>query len=195
MLQRILVVLLMASLPCFAQKVRLLQGDLKPLKGQKSIQIEFEFDSILIGGVTPEAEYIANKKNLWEQKEPGKGEDFESMWFDSRSDMHEPTFAFWFSKATGWSTKDPSAPFKMIVKTRQIEPGWTIGIIDHQSSFTGEALIVNVNDGRPIARLLLMNMRSRDAPSGDFQFGKVIQQAYKTGGEITGAFILKALRR
>jgi hypothetical protein len=62
MLLRILVILLMISSQCFAQKVRLLQGDLKPLKGQKSIQIEFEFDSTLIGGVTPEAEYIANKK-------------------------------------------------------------------------------------------------------------------------------------
>jgi hypothetical protein len=184
----------MASSPCFAQKVRLLQGDLKPLKGQKSIQIEFEYDSILIGGVTPEAEYIANKKTLWEQKEPGKGEDFESMWFDSRSEMHGPTFAFWFSKVTGWSTDDSLAPFKMIVKTRQLEPGWTIGILGHRSSFNGEALIVNSSDGRLIARLLLIDMKSRDEPNGDFQLGQVIQQAYKTGGQIAGAFILKAAR-
>jgi hypothetical protein len=191
MLLRIFALLCIVSSSCLAQKVRLLDGDLKPLKGQKSIQIEFKYDSIMIGGITPEAEYVANKKSLWEQKEPGKGADFESVWFDSRTKMHGPTFAFWFSKATGWSTKDPAAHFKMIVKTRQLEPGWTIGILGHQASFNGEAFIINTSDGTQGARLLLLDMKSKDDPNGDFQFGQVIQQAYKTGGETLGAFISK----
>jgi hypothetical protein len=40
--------LIAVSSSTLAQKIKLFEGDLKPLKGEKSIRIEFSYDSMMV---------------------------------------------------------------------------------------------------------------------------------------------------
>jgi hypothetical protein len=51
MVKKIFTVMLLAlSLTGYAQKIKIVEGSLAPLKGQKSVNTQFTYDNMLIGG-------------------------------------------------------------------------------------------------------------------------------------------------
>jgi hypothetical protein len=53
-------------------KIKVIEGDLSPLKGQKVIKTEFTYDNRSLV-VSKEADYIAQKKPIWIKKNQGGG--------------------------------------------------------------------------------------------------------------------------
>src|ERR1700755_3193930 len=85
---------LIAAMRGFGQKVKLEEGDLSPLRSEKTIAFAFTYDSMMIGsgkdaGHHPphppgpghskkemtEAEYVAKHTEDYNKKSPGKGDD------------------------------------------------------------------------------------------------------------------------
>ena len=56
-----------------AQKIKLVDGDISFLKGQKVLGVEFIYEEIMVGKMT-EADYIDKKVAEAEEREPGTGE-------------------------------------------------------------------------------------------------------------------------
>ena len=90
--------LMAMSSSTLAQKIKLVEGDLKALKGQRGIQIEFSYDSMTVGEESEQI-YVEKLKDRWNAEESGKGDEWNQNWFDSRAKLYEPAFKYYFSKA------------------------------------------------------------------------------------------------
>ncbi|HSZ34174.1 MAG TPA: hypothetical protein VK772_12740, partial [Puia sp.] len=117
----------------FAQKVKLEDGDLSPLKSEKTLAFAFTYDSMMIGssghGHPPgpphpghshsqetEAEYVAKHTEDYNKKSPGKGDEWAKAWKDDRETLYEPGFTKEFEKYGGLQP-DPKSKYTLIFKT------------------------------------------------------------------------------
>ena len=176
----------------YAQKIKLIEGDLSILKDQKSVRTLFSYDDMSVGKFSKEADYIAKKKAEYNEKEAGRGESWEKAWIDDRKDRFEPQFRELFSKYAELSTVDENAPYTLIFKTTSTEPGWNIGITRSPAYIDGEAWIVQSDSpDKVLARISILKSPGRDVMGYDFETGARLQEAYAKAGKSLGAFIKK----
>lgn len=182
--------LLCLSVAGYSQKIKVIEGDLSPLKGQKAIKTEFTYDNMAVGKFPKEADYIAQKKTDLDKKEPGRGDKWEQTWISDRKERFEPQFRELFSKYAGMSTVDENSPYTMIFKTVKTEPGWNIGITRASAFIDAEAWIVDSSDpNKIIAKITISKAPGRDAMGFDYETGARLQEAYAKSGKELGAFI------
>src|ERR1700737_2200846 len=93
-----------------AQKIKLIEGDLSPLKSETSISAEFTYDNMSVGKFDKESDYVAKKTADYNKKEPGRGDNWAKSWVRDRESMYEPKFIELFEKESGMtvSTKKPA---------------------------------------------------------------------------------------
>jgi hypothetical protein len=190
-MKKVLLILLMCvSSLGFAQKIKLIEGDLSALQGQTAIKTEFTYDNMIVGKDLSEEEYIKEKKKKFNEKENGRGEKWEEAWKADRKDRFEPQFRELFSKHSGMSTVDENSPYTLIFKTTRTEPGWNIGITKMPAFIDGEAWIVDSkNPSKVIAKISLVKSPGRDMMGMDFETGVRLQEAYAKAGKELGQFI------
>ena len=190
-MKKILAIILL-SLPTiiFAQKVKLIEGDLSPLKGQTAVKTEFTYDNMIVGKDLSEKDYIVEKKAKLDEKEPGRGDKWEKSWFSDRKDRFEPQFRELFAKHSTLSTVGEKAPYTLIFKTTRTEPGWNVGVMRVPAYINGEAWIVDSsNPDKVIAKISITRSPGRDAWGFDFETGARLQEAYAKAGKEIGGFI------
>lgn len=174
----------------FAQRIKLLEGDLSKLKGVSGFKTEFTYDNMIVGKDLSEKDYIAEKKATFNEKEPGRGEKWEKAWVDDRKERFEPQFRELFSKHSGMTAVDDQSPYTLIFKTTRTEPGWNVGVMRVPAYIDGEAWIVSSSDpGKIIAKLSITKSPGRDAWGMDFETGARLQEAYAKAGKELGGFI------
>ncbi|MFZ6014588.1 MAG: hypothetical protein ACOYXT_29885 [Bacteroidota bacterium] len=177
-----------------AQKIQIIEGDLKLLKGQTVINIETAFDNMLVGAQIPEGTFVATKMEAWEAKEPGKGPAWKAMWFGEQEKNYKNIFGHYLFKESGLTVKENVAPFTLILKTTHMEPGWTIGVMGGVASISGEVWIVDSNDkSNVLVKISFTNIKGLDHSGGDFEMGRRIQGAYLNAGKQIGAFIKRRI--
>ncbi len=175
------------GLPVLAQKPELTSGNLADLKHLKSVGVEVTYEKLLVGAEIAEADFIAARKNNWDTKEPGKGDEWEQYWHKSKG-LYEPAFANNFLINSGVSV-NPKSPFKMILKVFQIEPGWNGGPMGGPAFILSELWIVDsANPEKIIAVLKLPRYKGNDKTGGDFEMGRRIEQAFATAGKQIGLY-------
>lgn len=173
-----------------AQQIKLLNGDLTVLKGQKSYNIIFRYDSMIVGVDTPEKRYLNEKERLWDAKEQDKGFAFVQMWFNARTDLYEPEFKKNFSKYSGAKLDDQNAPYTLIVKTIRTEGGWNGGLINSPAEIDGILWVVDSkNKSTVVAKIVFYNFRGQAARGGDFEMPYRIRDAYTRAGGGLGDFL------
>jgi len=186
----LIVVVLGLSLTSYGQKIKLLEGDLGVLKGQKGVRAEFTYDHMAVGKFADEAEYIEKKKAEYDKKEPGRGDKFEAAWVADRQDRFEPQFRELFSKYSDMTTVDDSSPYTLIFKTVKTEPGWNIGISSSPAYIDAEVWIVDSkNPDKVVAKISVTKSPGRTVMGYDFDTGARLQEAYAKAGKEVGAFI------
>lgn len=176
-----------------AQTVKLVEGDLKPLKGESSIALKFKYDNMTIGDDgQSEAEYIKKKKGDLNAKEAGRGDKWEQAWFDDRESRFEPKFRELFTKHSKLQVND-NAKYTLVFNTTRTEPGWlATGIIRKNARIDGEVLIVESADpSKVIAKLQVVNAPGQAATGLDWDTGLRIQEAYAKSGKEVGRLIAK----
>jgi hypothetical protein len=177
----------------FAQKIVLIEGDLKALSGQTSLNAEFKYDDMIVGKDLKEKDYLGERKKELNEKKAGRGEQWEKAWYDDRKNRFEPQFRELFAKHSKMTTTNASAPYTLIFKTTRTEPGWNIGmgIIRKSAFIDAEAIIVDSKDPKKvIARVSMLNVPGRSVMSDyDFDTGLRLQEAYAKAGKELGGFI------
>jgi hypothetical protein len=138
--------ILFSAFTTHAQKMKLLSGGVKPLKGETSFNIKFQYDSMIVGTETKERDYLTEKKYLWDQKQQGRGSDFVEMWFEDRARLYEPAFVASFEKFSERKLYDEKAKYTLILKTTRTEGGWNVGVMNHPGEIDGELWVVETAD-------------------------------------------------
>lgn len=187
----LLLVLLSIGLTSFAQKIKLLEGDVSALKGQTEVKTEFQYE-MSVGKFDKEDDYIASKKKELNGKEAGRGDTWEKSWKSDRQERFEPQFRELFSKHSGISTVGQNATYTLIFKTTKTEPGFNVGVASRPAFIDGEAIIVETqNPSKIIARISITKALGRDVMGFDYETGARLQEAYAKAGKELGAFIKK----
>lgn len=184
------IMLMCLSSAVYSQKIKLVEGDVSALKGQKAVKTEFTYDNMSVGKFPQEADYIAQKKADLDKKEPGRGDTWEESWKSDRQERFEPQFRELFSKYAGISTVGEDSPYTLIFKTIKTEPGWNIGISRSPAFIDAEAWIVDSNNHEKVlAKIAITKAPGRDAMGYDYETGARLQEAYAKSGKELGAFI------
>jgi hypothetical protein len=193
----------------FGQKVKLEEGDLSPLKTEKTLAFAFTYDSMLIGssgrghppgpphppgpghshGQQTEAEYVAKHTEDYNKKSPGKGDEWAKAWKDDRETLYEPGFTKEFEKYGGFQP-DPKSKYTLIFKTTNTEPGFNVGFMRHNAEISGVAWIVETaNKSHVIAKISVINSPGGSFFENDYATDERISTAYSEAGRGLGYFI------
>lgn len=191
-MRNVLLLLFFTSQSLLAQSVKLLDGSLESLKGQKSYNIIFRYDSMLVGMADPNPEkvFLLEVKKRWEDREPGRGSDFIQEWFEDRKLLYEPSFIQNFKQYAKVELPDPQAAYTLIVKTKHTEGGWFGGVLAHPGQIDGELWIVESADqSKVVARIAFYKFTGKIQYPGDFEMTTRIQSAYAIAGKGLGDFV------
>jgi hypothetical protein len=193
-MKRLLVVLVIASsVTVVAQKVKVVEGSLKPLKGETAINTKFTYDNMTVGKDLTEKEYIEKKKKDYDAKEPGRGDKWEKDWYNDRKERFEPQFHELFAKHSKMQVNAGKPRYTLIFHTTRTEPGWNVGVMRAPARIDAEVLIVETaNQGNVVAKMTVTNAPGRDAVGYDFDTGYRIQEAYAKSGKEVGKLVANA---
>lgn len=180
-----------------AQKIKVTDGYLGMLKGQKVFDITFTYDHLKVGKMSEE-DYITKKMEDANNDEPGKGEKWKEMWYEDRTDHFEPKFLELLNdyvKKAGVVFKEDAdnAKYKMVVHTTFIEPGFNIGITRKDASIDLEVSFVPVDDeSNVLSTISITRSPGRTGMGyGDFDLGIRVGEAYAKAGKELGKYLSK----
>lgn len=179
-----------------AQRVRILDGSIDVLKGVTKLNIQFDYSKMGVGKFETEEEYINKKKEDYNKKETGKGDEWARSWKADRKNRFEPQFKELFAKHSDINIGDyPNEQYTLIFKTTYTEPGFNVYVTRKNAEIDGEAWIVETaNPSNVIAKISVQNCPGRTFGGNDYDTGERIQEAYAVAGKGLGKFLDKELK-
>ncbi len=197
-MKKVLFLILIASLAFSsqAQKIKLQDGNLKFLKGVKDLGVEFTYENLTVGKLTEE-QYIANKVEDANDREPGSGENWPELWYGDRPDHYEPKFIELFNiimleKGVTLTESVESVDYKMIVKTTFIEPGFNVGIMRKSALINLIIDFVATDDPTTILATFTIDKSPGGTPFGyDYDSGIRVGEAYAKASKYFAKYLLK----
>lgn len=169
----------------FSQKIKLMSGNLSPLKGQDIIEVQFTYDNMKVGNMT-EADYVEKKKLEADQQEGNSGERWHKLWIQDRANRFEPKFIELFNKyakETGLfiDLNRTETKFVMVVNTYFTEPGFNVGVSSGPAYVSLKvSFFERSNMNLPIAVFDIIKARG----AATFDMGTRITEAYALAGKI-----------
>ena len=168
----------------------IVKGELLFLKGTTDINFVFTYDKLTVGKEGKEANYIKKKRAEKEEKEPGKGDEWEQSWIADRSRYYEPKFIQLFCKhAEMASSEEVKAKYTIVVDTKFIEPGYNVGISSGAAILNLEISIYEAADMKKV--LCKIIMEDVHGGKGQFTTGMRVGEAYAKAGKELGKLVAK----
>jgi hypothetical protein len=185
-----------------AAKAKLVSGDLAVLKGQATINVEFDYAGMTVGGKgTPEAQWLADEVAKRNGKKAGSGDAFQATWVSSRTDLYAPRFLEELNKELGKAGAKAalglaSAKYTLIVHTRQVEPGATIGFNTQAWATLEVRLVDTATRDVALATIGIEKIRPATKKVGGIKLGGYdaesrLAECYDDGGEALGELLVK----
>ncbi|SFP53907.1 hypothetical protein [Parafilimonas terrae] len=172
-----------------AQKIKVLEGSIDAVKTESSLNLEYTYDNMSVGKFDKEEDYIAKKKEDYNNKEAGRGDTWAKAWVDDRKNRFEPKFEELF---TEYSDKSNSkkAKYTLIFKTVFTEPGYNVGVMRKNAQINAIVLIVETaNPANVIAKISVDKALGRTFGGYDFDTGGRIAEAYADAGKALGKYL------
>ena len=187
-MKRSLALLLMAGLvlPRAAQKMKMRSGSFSALKGEKTVNIQFTYDNMMVGKYT-EADYLAKKTKEYNEKEAGKGDNFAKSWVADRVARFEPKFEELFNDggSLSGSRDNADAKYTLVVNTDFTEPGYNIGVSKMPASINATIKLVEKAGGNELGAMQVVGVPGSQFGGYDFDTGSRLAESYaKLGKEL-----------
>jgi hypothetical protein len=192
----IILLISMFAMNLNAQKIKLVDGDIGFLKGQKELGIEFIYEEVMVGKMT-EADYIDKKVAEAEEREPGTGQAWPDLWYGDRTGHYEPKFIELFNDVLadeGVSlTKDAEeTDYTIVVETIFIEPGFNVGVARKSALINLIVDFVATDDPENVLATFTIDKSPGGLPfGGDYDSGLRVGEAYAKAGKYFAKFLLK----
>lgn len=178
-----------------AQKITLKNGSFAPLKGEKTLLVEYDYSDLSVGKYDKEDDYIAKKVEDYNKGEAGKGEKWKESWKADRAARFEPKFELLFNEtANNMKVNAADAKYKAVVHTTFIEPGFNVGVTRKPAFINAEITFTEISSGKEIAFVTVQNCPGRDAMGFDYDTGYRIEEAYAKLGKSLAGYINKQTR-
>ncbi len=186
-------VLITSSL--FAQKP-VVEGKLNFLKGQKVINVQYDYDRMSVGKYKDSKKYVAEKVKEKNKDEAGSGNEWKRKWIDDRESRFQPKFEelinkYLADKGVKVVPNAEDAEYTLILKTTHTEPGWNIGISRRPAHINVEAVFVETGSDKKKGKISLKKVAGQDAMGFDYDRGTRLQEAYAKSGKLIGKYLVK----
>lgn len=187
------IALLFISTFAIAQRVEVTDGSLDALKGIKKLNVKYDYTGMTVGKKS-EKDYVDEKTDGFNKKEPGKGDKWAKDWKADREGRYEPTFEEGFNKngdiQVGYNPKEK---YTLIFKTVLTEPGFNIGVMRKSAYIDGAAWIVETADqSKVIAKMDVNKCPGRTIFGDDYDTGERIMEAYASAGRALARYLRKS---
>jgi len=189
----ILVFLLLMAAGASAQKMTVVEGDFKFLKDAKAVNVVFRYDDMkLLKENKTEQEYIQERSEDLNKKNPGTGDTWAKKWEGAKESVWEPNFMDLLAKTvtakkgTVFSQGRKDAPYTLTVDATWLYPGWDAGVMKQPAKVT--TLLTFTETGNPSK--VLLKIKSENAPgdqwgsnfSNESRIGEGFEKTAKTLG-------------
>mgnify|MGYP001244592478 CR=1 FL=1 len=185
---------LLSSISGFSQEVDIMKGELIFLKDEKTINIEFTYEKMVVGDDGKEENYIKRKTTELNAKEAGTGDTWAIKWQEDKQMRYEPKFILGFTNLSGM-TVSKDAKYTMIFNTKALEPGYSIGVSKRNAGIDGTVTIVETaNRTKILAKLMVERPEENKFRGAAFDAGSRIADAYYLSGQKVAKFIKKNMK-
>lgn len=184
----------------FAQKIMVTEGSWSVLKGQKNVNIEYDYSAMEVGDFASEEDYKNKKVKEYNAKEKGKGDKWEQSWERDKTVRYPEKFEELINKgmaANGikFAQNSDDATYTLIVKTKFIEPGFNVGVASKPAAVSFEYIIVETADKSTfVVKASQKFVPGANAMGMDFDTGGRIAESYAKGGKMLAADMKKAMK-
>lgn len=185
----------------FPQKIEILAGDPKSLKGMKFFNIEYDYSDLLVDG-KKEKVWVANCIRIKDSIKQGNAYLWHKKWLEGRESDFEIRFEENLNqvlKKCGISTFDnqQKADYTLILKTMTIEPDANTGVgTKRRNAYAGfQAIFVDSKDKKKILLKLEIKKCLGGVTNIDFDDDCVnlVTVAYGVCGKALGKYLNKFL--
>ncbi|HSZ72580.1 MAG TPA: hypothetical protein VK750_07875 [Cytophagaceae bacterium] len=185
-----------------AQKVVSISGDIKALKGESKLKVEYDFSKLMVGNYSDEQAYITKKREDITKKDgAAKADEWEKGWKASRETRYQPKFQELFNDQAKdiplmISPDNKDAKYTLILKTTFIEPGFNVGVMKKPSFINVEYIFVETaNPSNVVAKFSANNIPGSQVMGYDFDAGSRIAESYAKAGKMMGGYIKKNIAK
>jgi len=179
----------------FAQK--LVSGSFDALKGQKTVNIQYDYSKMAVGKFSNEQDYINKRTADMNKKEAGTGDTWAKAWIADRDNRFHPMFEknlngklAEYGVTCGQNAKD--ATYTFVFHVLFTEPGFIVGVT-RQNAFINVVVDVveTANPGTVLGSMSMNKVQSVYMGGYDFDTGTRIQSCYDRAGDWLGSFLIK----
>lgn len=179
----VMIVLLFSTAVMFSQKAKVLEGNIKNLKGITQYDLVFEYENLEIPKYDSEEEFLKDKMQKREEKEAGAGEKFKKSWFADREERYEPKFIESFNKRFDDNEvkvgKETGAAYVMKVETTFMYAGYNVGVMRQNSKVDAIISVYKKEDPSTLLYSVKYTKAQGNGAMGyDFDSGYRISEAY-----------------
>jgi hypothetical protein len=196
-LSLVMVVFLIAGIGSVnAQKIILESGDGSVIKEEKKLNIEFDYSEFGVGKFPKEEDYVKQKVDEYNAKEPGKGDKWHQSWIGDRKSRFEPKFLELINKGLEKKgmvvSANPEAKYTLKVKTTFVEPGFNVGVMKRPAAVSFKYIFYETANPSNVVAVYFQNTVPGSQFGGyDFDVGTRVAESYAKGGKMLAAMISK----
>jgi hypothetical protein len=177
----------------FSQKITVLDGDLKVLKGEKFLNVRYDWSEVSVGKFPKEEDYINTKVADYNKDEPGRGDKWKSAWNGDKTGRFQPEFEKLFNEYSDkfglYMGNEKTAKYTAVVKTTFIEPGFNVFVTKRPANISLHVQIVETdNPDKVVATIVSKDNPGRTFGGSDIDTGVRISESYAFAGKYLAKF-------
>jgi len=193
---------LFASSMMSAQDMDFVKGDLGFLKGQKEVNVEFDYSKLrMMKENQTEAQYVEERAKELNEKNKGVGESWKKKWAGAKEMIWNPKFMELVNVVLSKKKADMTfqeglnnAKYTLIVEAVWVYPGWDIAMMKQKAKVSTNLRFVETANRSNV----VCEISSKEAPGDQYgsQFSnetRIGEGFAKTGKSLAG-LILKAIK-
>jgi hypothetical protein len=177
---------------------KLKSGDVKVLKGQTVIGLQYDYSNMAVGKYKNEQDYVKDKTAELNKKKAGSGDDWAAKWTGDRTSRFQPMFekninGIVDNFGVSFKEGETGAKYTLIVRTTFTEPGFNAVVGVRKNAYV--SLVIDIvetaNPSTPVAVIDMKKEESINMMGYDYDTGARIQSCYDRAGEELGKFLAK----
>lgn len=180
-----------------AQKVQTKKGNLNFLKKVKEINVVYDYSDMGVGKFKNEEDYVNKKVKEYNDKEPGKGDQWKEAWEGARTTRYQPKFEELINKELSKANikvyPDQGSDITLTVVTTFTEPGINVGVYKRPAACNFKYVFTDSN-GKVLCELIQTGVPGSQFAGYDFDAGSRIAESYAKGGKSLGKTMYKAVK-
>ncbi len=171
-------------------------ADYSFLKGEKKINVIFDYEGMTVGKNKTETDYVAEKVAEKNEKKAGDGDRWKEAWEKGKLNVYEPAFSAKFTKRLAKkvgisASSGDDANITLIVRTTRLEPGFYSYAVNRAAEVDLELIFVETaNHDNIIAQIVMSKVRGSESMTVSDR----VKIAYVASATRLSQYIYKALK-